>query len=956
MSSSLTEFLKTFKISDKSVPWTHTWMGEKYKYSYHIPEEKYPELFRLYTEHINNGLPVHLTERLDKKAGPLLIDIDLKFTLEVEERVFSRNYHRIIVFEYLKIIKKYLDLSDLEQFLVLIFRKPDIKIDEEKGIVKDGLHIIFPEIVTDRRVQHKIRDDIIKVFEEKEYFADLPITNSLEDVFDANIIDKNPWLMYKSSKFNAPAYDLYSFFIINYDNTTKKYAYSSLRYDSDVYDTYPSLHPDNIVSYLSVHRSKTKLKYIDEKSEETVNAWYFNAINKSKDNYENGIIPKQKNVEKMDQSEKIKLLSKYVNLDNISDLSKKKFIVVDKTIDDFHIDIDVEDNYIINEAKVLVSLLSEKRAADYHKWANVGWCLCNISKDKMYDAFIDFSKRCPEKFTFESCDDLWEKYDFNYKGLTIGSLRNWAKEDNAVYYEQFVNKNILKKIDSSNMNGTEYDIAKIAYEILKDRFVCSQISKETVWYEFKKNRWHKSDAGTKLYGSLSTLIHNKFAEIGKHYQKLSLESTEEQNTICTNMAKYKASFFSEICKNLKKSNFKKNLMVELSHLFYIEKFEDKLDSNPNLICCENGVYDLKLGVFRNGCYDDYVSLSTGQDYIPYDPDDPIIKDIDLFFSQIQANVDDNLYLKLFLGSTLSGIQPERFYIWTGGGGNGKSILTSLIENAIGDYAGKVPVSILTQKRGKSSGANPELVCLKGTRFVTMQEPEDDAPMNVNLMKELVGNDILPIRGLYKDPIKLVPQWCLVLICNNMPIIPQSAANDHGTWRRIRVLNFGSEFVENPDKNLGNQFKIDHDLKNKIKSWGAHFLSYLIHYNQIFNDTYKGVLYNSPSVDQVTREYQENNDNIFNFLSNNIVTKKDTSVSISDLYLYFENWFSEEFGNKDKPKKKEFKEYIKRKYRNNYRHKKDLLMNYTMRTEIDEESEYDESDNENEIIVDSDDEE
>ena len=63
----------------------------------------------------------------------------------------------------------------------------------------------------------------------------------------------------------------------------------------------------------------------------------------------------------------------------------------------------------------------------------------------------------------------------------------------------------------------------------------------------------------------------------------------------------------------------------------------------------------------------------------------------------------------FLSSCLSGeVREEKFYFWTGSGGNGKSKLVDMIELALGDYSRSMDVGYLTTKKGSSSSASPEL--------------------------------------------------------------------------------------------------------------------------------------------------------------------------------------------------------------------------------------------------------
>ena len=56
-------------------------------------------------------------------------------------------------------------------------------------------------------------------------------------------------------------------------------------------------------------------------------------------------------------------------------------------------------------------------------------------------------------------------------------------------------------------------------------------------------------------------------------------------------------------------------MIEAKELFYDGDFMEKLDTNPYLLCFNNGVMDFKEKEFRDGRPDDYISLSTNINYI-----------------------------------------------------------------------------------------------------------------------------------------------------------------------------------------------------------------------------------------------------------------------------------------------------------------------------------------------------
>ena len=110
----------------------------------------------------------------------------------------------------------------------------------------------------------------------------------------------------------------------------------------------------------------------------------------------------------------------------------------------------------------------------------------------------------------------------------------------------------------------------------------------------------------------------------------------------------------------------------------------------------------------------------------------------------------------FYGFNLNGDHQylaEDFIVHHNCGGNGKSKLIELFELAFGDYCGKMPVTLITQKRAASNACTPELIKNKGKRLVTLQEPDEDEKIHVGAMKELTGGDKIQARGLHKDPIE-----------------------------------------------------------------------------------------------------------------------------------------------------------------------------------------------------------
>ena len=169
---------------------------------------------------------------------------------------------------------------------------------------------------------------------------------------------------------------------------------------------------------------------------------------------------------------------------------------------------------------------------------------------------------------------------------------------------------------------------------------------------------------------------------------------------------------------------------------------------------------------------------------------------------------------------------EKFYFWTGSGGNGKSKIIELLDHALGDYSKTLDVAFLTTKRGSSSSASPEVETIKHARFISCSEPEEDDKIYVGKLKQITGGDKLTTRGLYKETTEFKPQFKIILMCNEKPKL---AGQDGGTWRRIEVVNFISEFTKNPKptENDPHKFHADLKLSKKLEGYKVVFMLKLL---------------------------------------------------------------------------------------------------------------------------------
>lgn len=549
-------------------------------------------------------------------------------------------------------------------------------------------------------------------------------------------------------------------------------------------------------------------------------------------------------------------------------------------------------------AKELTQLLSSQRADIYTTWIETGVCLYNINKQELYETWVTFSKKS-NKYKSGECEAKWESFG-NYTGtkLTVRSLNLWARLDNMTEYEK-VNKKYVTNFLRSNIDCEHNDVATLMHIKYQYQFVCSDL-KFNNWYEFKNHRWVEMPKAKELRDKISTEIYQDYANMSAVYKRMHIEDPENKDL------EDKIKICKTLISKVKNRPFKKLVMEECEDLFNNRDFEIVLDSNKHIICFNNGIYDLKKLEFRNGCPDDFISFCTHNSYTPWHElqNTETAKELKDFLAKVLPQADVRKYVLKLISSFLSGNTGEqKFHIWTGVGSNGKSKLVDLIEDAMGDYTAKLPITVLTRKRG--TGATPEVAETKGKRFVSFQEPEREDKIQVGFMKELTGGDKINTRKLYKSPIEFRPQFKTILCCNDLPEIP---SNDGGTWRRIRVVDFPSKFVDDPKES--NEFKKDTEIPEKLKNWAPYFISLLI---EMYAKFVKEGLKEPESVIKYTKDYQRRSDVYLDYIEENILETNDDSdiLMFSALYNHFKQWHMEYYN--EKPSKVLFKEYMERKY-------------------------------------------
>lgn len=904
------DLLKKYKLDKTStLNITNTRIGDKnlgiYGGSYSI--EYNEEFWDSYYKHIFvNRNKEYLTETQIIENSPILIDIDLRYDKSIKERQHTKEHITDLLYLYTEKLNEIYKINDNFKFDIYVMEKDKVNIFDDK--VKDGIHIIMCLSM------HKAEQVYLrrKILEEMDNLWSLPILNSFEEVFDEGITKGFVnWQLYGSRKPGHKPYNITYYFTAIYSEE----------------EDYWKLQENNILK-INVRETLPLLsaKYDKHQQLELLdNEYVLEAINIEKQNI---------NIKNSNK----KLLETPINIDiDITDYSKiNNMVQLDYLISLFINDVTISD-YELKETHYFTMSLPESyyNEGSYNKWIRVGWALKNTN-EKLFLTWMKFSSQS-NKFDFNDLPkyySMWKSFNFKHSDkLSNRSIMYWAKNDNFQQYELIRKDTVTYYVEQSveclmkKDKIGEFDLAIVLYQMFKDLFVCVSI-KNNIWYEYKKNRWVETDSGNSLRIRISKdmygIYFNKCCNTMIKKNELQINNKEDENL--RKILQHKIEIYGNIAMYARSTSWKNNIMKEAKELFYDEDFMKKLDANPELLCFNNYIIDFKNNIYRNGKPDDFISKSTNIDYIPYNKLTGKIEDTDTTFENVKQEIyqfmdelfpDSSLrqYMWDHLASVLIGRnENQTFNIYNGSGANGKSVLVALMTECLGDYKATIPITLITQNRNNIGSTSSEIVQLMGIRYACMQEPSKGDKINEGIMKEITGGDPLTGRALYKDSITFIPQFKLV-VCTN--VMFDINTNDDGTWRRIRVVDFESKFIDNPyqneDKfpksNFPYQFQVDKKIDKKFKLWAPVFMSILV--NLAFEK--QGKVIDVPKVTIRSDIYRNSQDYLTEFTKERLQRKKDGSIKKSELLEEFKNWYIANYGRATLPKGKEISDHIEKLY-------------------------------------------
>ena len=626
------------------VVWTHVSMFNP-KGKYQIDRRTMESFWRSYQDSVKKSDKMSIAEK-PQQYLPVLVDVDLKHLIpsnnsEDNYEDYSDNIDNntdILFYTdehitetiscYQSVLRNILDDCTDDDLLCVVLEKSPYTI--KKGIntyIKNGFHLHFPNIFL-KKADHEVQllPRVKAVIQDSQIFDDLGFSD-IDKVIDSSYT-KVPWLLYGSSKETS--------------------------FDSYIATKVIDANGD----CLSIDDALADYKIFDEKEKEidiTGKVTYYLPRILS-------IIPFGREIKEIKQDLSYPLINQCKTLKN----SDKKQYVRES--------IEAE----LKHASDLINMIDDSRAESYNDWMTIGWTLFNISDGTMegLDLWLDFSKRCGEKYDESGCRFEWSK--MIKKDITIGTLRYFAKQDNPKAYNEFISKLVSPHIDKS-LYGSHNDIAKALYEQYRDKYVCSSIMYKE-WWEFENNVWKRMDDGIGLRSKISDEIVHHYETMGQEMFKKLATCAEHEKALYNE----KLTRAQKLINNLKSAPFKNNVMKEAMEVFYNGHFLEKLDANPWIVGFRNGVYDVKQHIFRIGHPDDYISKQLGVDYdASMTEQDSRVADVHDFLEKIFPDKSVRDYFMDHSSDVFIGGNPQKLVaVWSGEGDNGKSVTQSLFEKML----------------------------------------------------------------------------------------------------------------------------------------------------------------------------------------------------------------------------------------------------------------------------------
>lgn len=238
------------------------------------------------------------------------------------------------------------------------------------------------------------------------------------------------------------------------------------------------------------------------------------------------------------------------------------------------------------------------------------------------------------------------------------------------------------------------------------------------------------------------------------------------------------------------------------------------------------------------------------------------------------------YFFRLLGYIMLGKPKEQIFLVFYGpsAGNGKSLLIDTLKAILGEYAAILPTVAIMTKSTVNESATPSTARLEGKRCALVSEPNKKHVIDSGMVKQMTGDRQMNVRGLYGDSKDIDIEFVLLLATNELPAIRD---DDHGLWRRLRIVPFNRRFAEE---------EMDKSLGDKLKKESSGILNLML---AGLRDYLLNGMNEPPKVRVATGDKRKETDPMAAFLADATEPCEGNQVPLKALYgVHYKNWQKE----------------------------------------------------------------
>jgi P4 family phage/plasmid primase-like protien len=242
------------------------------------------------------------------------------------------------------------------------------------------------------------------------------------------------------------------------------------------------------------------------------------------------------------------------------------------------------------------------------------------------------------------------------------------------------------------------------------------------------------------------------------------------------------------------------------------------------------------------------------------------------------------YVQEIMGYTMSGFIAAKncFFLYSKLPDTGKSTFIKIFKTFYDQYASKVSQEFFMLKSGGQNRS--ALPSLDGVRFLVSDELTSGQRFDEGFLKCMTGGDQQSTRILYKQHNYTFEPVCKILFHGNS--FSRLSSEDEALWRRMRVIPFDFAITEEIKNQIGGGYNttIFHD---KVKAEYSGILNWLLDGFEMYKENKLSKI--PQLIKEKTDEYRNENDELADWLADNIEINHNVRSTISVLWADYSNW-------------------------------------------------------------------